>query len=90
MENAKLPNNRQLAEKQLKQLNQLSTKLDLQSKYEEKLQKDLQYGYVVKVDSATEKERASFYLPHHPLPNENKPGKSGESPMHPVSSQVNL
>ena len=37
-ENAKLPNNRWLSEKQLKQLNKkLSTKPDLQSKYEETL-----------------------------------------------------
>ena len=75
-ENAKLPNNRWLAEKQLKQLNKkLSTKSDLQSKYEETLQKDLQNGYVVKVDPATDKETACSYLPHHPVSNENKPGK---------------
>ena len=75
-ENAKLPNNRWLAEKQLKQLNKkLSTKPDLQSKYEETLQKDLQNGYVVKVDPATDKETACSYLPHHPVSNENKPGK---------------
>ena len=77
-ENAKLPNNRWLAEKQLKQLNKkLSTKPDLQSKYEETLQKDLQNGYVVKVDPATDKETACSYLPYHPVSNENKPGKIG-------------
>ena len=74
-ENAKLPNNRWLAEKQLKQLNKkLSTKPDLQSMYEETLQKDPQNGYVVKVDPATDKETACSYLPHHPVSN-NKPGK---------------
>ena len=41
-ENAKLPKNRRLAEKQLKQFNKkLSTNPDLQSKYEGTLQKDL-------------------------------------------------
>ena len=89
-ENANLPNNRWLAEKQLKQLNKkLSTKPDLQNKYEETLQKDLQNGYVVKVDPATDKEPACSYLPNHPVSNE-KPQKSGKSQMHPVFFKVNL
>ena len=65
-----------VAEKQLKQLiKKLSTKPDLQSKCEETLQKDLQNGFVVKVDPATDKETARSYLPHYPVSNENKPGK---------------
>ena len=41
-ENANLPNNRWVAEKELKQLNKkLSSKPDLQNKYGEMLQKDL-------------------------------------------------
>ena len=43
--------------------------------YEETLQKDLQNGYVVKVDPATDKETACSYLRHHPVSDENKPGK---------------
>ena len=50
-------------------------------------QKDLQIGYVVKVDPTTDKGKACSYLPHHPVSNENI-GKSGESPMHPVFSKV--
>ena len=75
-ENAKLPNNRWLAEKQLKQLKaKLSTKPVLREKYEETLQKDLQNGYVVKIDPCTDNTKSVSYLPHHPVSNENKPGK---------------
>ena len=75
-ENAKLPNNRWLAEKQLKQLKaKLSTKTVLGEKYEETLQKDLQNGYVVKIDPCTDNTKSVSYLPHHPVSNENKPGK---------------
>ena len=65
-----------LTEKLLKQLNKkLCTKPDLQNKYEETLQKDLQNCYVVKVDPATDKETTCSYLPHLPVSNKNKPGK---------------
>ena len=75
-ENAKLPNNRWLAEKQLKQLKaKLSIKPVLREKYEETLQKDLQNGYVVKIDPCTDNTKSVSYLPHHPVSNENKPGK---------------
>ena len=55
--------------KQTKQsIKKLSTKQDLQNKYEETPQKDLQNGYVVKVDPATDKEPACSYLPQmHPV-----------------------
>ena len=75
-ENAKSPNNRWLAEKQFKQLKaKLSTKPVLREKYEETLQKDLQNGYVVKIDPRTDNTKSVFYLPHNPVSNENKPGK---------------
>ena len=76
-ENADLPNNRCLAEKQLHQLNnKLSNNPELKQKYEETLEKDLQNGYVTKINQIKEQtdEKTSF-LPHHPVTNENKPGK---------------
>ena len=55
----KVPNNRCLAEKQLKQLKaQLSTKPVLKEKYEETLQKYLQNGYFVNIGPCT--DRVSF------------------------------
>ena len=49
-ENADLPNNRWLAEKQLHQLNnKLSNNSELKQKYKETLEKDLQNGYVTKL-----------------------------------------
>ena len=75
-ENANLPKNRWLAEKELKQLNKmLSTKPDLQNKYDETLKKDLQIDSVVKVDPATDIEPACSYLFQHPVSNDNTPGK---------------
>ena len=75
-ENAKLPKKRWLTEKQLKQLKaKLSTKPVLREKYEETLQRDLQNGYVVKIDPCTDNTKSVSYLPHHPVSNENKPGK---------------
>ena len=75
-ENAKMPNNNWLAEKQLKQLKtKLSKKPVLREKYEENLQKDLQTGYVVKIDPCTENTKSVSYRPHHSVSNKNKPGK---------------
>ena len=75
-ENATLPTNRWLTEKQLQQLKaKLSTKPVLREKYEETLEKDLQNGYVVKSDPCTDNTLSVSYLPHHPVSNENKPGK---------------
>ena len=88
-ENAKLPNNRWLAEKQLKQLNKkLSTKPDLQRKYEETLQKGLQNGYVVKVDPATDNKQHVLIFLIIPFQMKTNLEKSGESPMHPVFFKV--
>ena len=53
-ENSKLPKNRWIAEKQLKQLKaRFSTKPVSKEKYKETLQKYLQNGYVVKIDPCT-------------------------------------
>ena len=44
--------------------------------YEETLEKDLLNGYVAKVYSDTEdSDSIASFLPHHPVTNENKPGK---------------
>ena len=52
----KLPNNRWLTEKQLKQLKApLSAKPVLKEKYEETLQKYLQNGYIVKIGPCTDR-----------------------------------
>ena len=71
-----LPNNRWLALKQLDQLDQkLSKNPILKEKYQATLDADLEKGYVVKVhDSESLTDNVSF-LPHHPVTNENKPGK---------------
>ena len=76
-ENADLPNNRWLAETQLYQLNkQLSNNLELKQKYEETLEKDLKNGYVKKINQIKEQpDEKILFLPHHPVTNENKPGK---------------
>ena len=76
-ENADLPNNIWLAEKQLYQLNKkFSKNPELEQKDEETLEKDLKSGYVKKTIQVKEQpdEKISF-LPHHPVTNENKPGK---------------
>ncbi|XP_075241658.1 uncharacterized protein LOC142336633 [Convolutriloba macropyga] len=71
-----LPNNRCLALKQLDQLDQkLSKNPILNEKYQATLDAVLEKGYVVKVhDSESLTDNVSF-LPHHPVTNENKPGK---------------
>ena len=75
-DHAKLPNNRWLAEKLLKQLKaKLSTKQVLKEKYKDTLQKDLQKGYVVKIDPCTDNIKSFSYLPLHTVSNENQPGK---------------
>ena len=76
-ENAKLPNNRWLAEKQFYQLNdKLSKNAQLNQMYEETLEKDLLNGYVTKVEPDTEDlDSIASFPPHHPVTNENKPGK---------------
>ena len=76
-ENAKLPNNRWLAEKQLYQLNdKISKNAQLKQMYEETLEKDLLNGYVTKIDPYTEElDLIASFLPHNPVTNENKPGK---------------
>ena len=48
----------------------------LKQMYEETLEKDLLTGYVAKNDSDTEdSDSIASFLPHHPVTNENKPGK---------------
>ena len=71
-----LPNNRWLALKQLDQLDQKFSKNPiLKEKYQATLDADLKKGYVDKVhDSESLTDNVSF-LPHHPVTNENKPGK---------------
>ena len=54
----------------------LSKNPQLKQLYEETLEKDLLNGYVAKVDSDTEdSDSIASLLPHHPVTNENKPGK---------------
>ena len=67
-----------LAEKQLHQLNnKLSNNPELKQKYEETLEKDLQNGYVTKINQIKEQAEEKTSFLHHPSPvtNENKPGK---------------
>ena len=76
-EEAKLPNNRFLAQKQIKQLKaefRISHEAVLKT-YEETLRKDLQNGYVVKIDPGTDDKKFASFIPHHPVSNESKPEK---------------
>ena len=57
--------------------------------YEETLQKDLQNGYVVKVDPATAKKQHVLIFVIIPFQMKTNPEKSGESPMHSVFFKVN-
>ena len=70
-ENADLPNNIWLAEKQLHQLNnKLSNNPELKQKYEETLEKDLQNGYVTKINQIKKQpDKKTSFLPHHPVTN---------------------
>ncbi|XP_075253227.1 uncharacterized protein LOC142345029 [Convolutriloba macropyga] len=75
-EGAFLPNNRWLALKQLDQLDQkLSKNPILKEKYKATLDADLEKGYVVKVHESESLTDNVSFLPHHPVTNENKPGK---------------
>ena len=45
-------------------------------KNEETLEKDLKNGYVKKINQIKEQpDKKNWFLPHHPVTNENKPGK---------------
>ena len=72
-ENADLPNNRWLAEKQLHQLNnKLSNNPELKQKYEETLKKELQNGHFRKINRIKEQpDEKNLFPPHHPVTNES-------------------
>ena len=72
-----LPNNKWVAQKQLSSLEiKLARKPQLGSLYEACIATDIQKGYVsVLPDSEANREDA-WYLPHHPVTNVNKPGKT--------------
>ena len=78
-DNTKLPNNYFFSLVQLKSLEKRSAKNeDRREKYTSNIKEDLNKGYVIelpdahKVESRSDKE---WYLPHHPVVNQNKPGK---------------
>lgn len=74
-ENTVLPNNLTLAHVRLQHLRRkLSHDPDLHEKYTETVSDYIDKGYARMVDSADNKG-AVWYLPHHPVINENKPGK---------------
>ena len=73
--NVDLPNNRWVAERQLRTLEQrLQKDPTLKEQYKKTIDDDLAKGYIVEVPTvdATLKK---WYLPHHPVTNVNKPGK---------------
>ena len=71
-----LPNNRWLALKQLDQLDPKLSKIPiLKEKCQATLDADLEKGYVVKVHVSESLTDNVSFLPHHPVTNENKPGK---------------
>ena len=55
----------------------LSTKPVLKEKMKRLCKKDFQNGYAVKIDPCTDNTQFVYYLLHHPVSNENKPGKIG-------------
>ncbi|XP_063728597.1 uncharacterized protein LOC134856162 [Symsagittifera roscoffensis] len=75
-EDTDLPNNRWLAEKQLNSLEfRLKSKPDLREKYRATVITDLEKGFVTKIDAKHDTAIKSWYLPHHPVTNVNKPDK---------------
>jgi len=76
--NPTLPNNRILAEARLKHLKvRLQHDSELLVKYRKVMDDYLAKGYAVKLteEEAKKSEPKTWYLPHHPVSNPNKPGK---------------
>ena len=72
----KLPNNRIVADLQLKTLQKLLHKdHHLKNFYHETVDSDVAKGYNTDVFTESEKAAKAWFLPHHPVTNINKPGK---------------
>ncbi|XP_053392148.1 uncharacterized protein LOC128554860 [Mercenaria mercenaria] len=76
-ENASLPNNIALAQVRLQQLKRkLSRDPELHKMYTTSLNDYVEKGYAEEVKDGLENiSRRTWYLPHHPVTNVNKPGK---------------
>lgn len=75
-ENTFLPNNRALAHARLQQLKRkLSRDSTLHQKYTETVNVYIAKGYAKEVNHMDTDSKRTWYLPHHPVINVNKPGK---------------
>ena len=71
-----LPNNREMVEKRLEGLKRrLWRNPQLKSRYFEVMQRNIDLGYVERLEKPTHHERI-WYLPHHPVVNPKKPEKT--------------
>ena len=73
--NAYLANNVKLAESRLKSLMSSLKKSGMFDKYDAEIKSLLQKGYAEPVPSSCNDSEKIWYLPHHAVTNENKPGK---------------
>ena len=72
----KLPNNLSLAHARLQQLHRkLSRDSNLHEMYTATMNDYINKGYAKEVKDDTSRPERVWYLPHHPVTNENKPGK---------------
>jgi hypothetical protein len=74
----KLPNNLALAHARLNQLkNKLSRDRELHTMYTATVDDYIEKGYAKRLENENKDDstRSVWYLPHHPVQNENKPGK---------------
>lgn len=71
------PDNRFLAEKRLNSLNHKLRSMNLFEKYEQNIRTFLQQGYAEQVPDSELRlmDGSVWYLPHHPVLNDKKPGK---------------
>ena len=74
-----LPNNYRMAERRLNTLSQRFRKIpDLFAKYSKNINEYLEKGYARHIDENDDNKKESkqtWYFPHHPVTNPNKPGK---------------
>ncbi|CAG2254338.1 unnamed protein product [Mytilus edulis] len=77
-ENVKLPKNLPLAHARLNQLHRkLSHDPKLHEMYTATVSDYIQKGYAKEVTDVSNESSHIWYLPHHPVTNEHKPGKLG-------------
>ncbi|MBM6549261.1 hypothetical protein, partial [Streptococcus dysgalactiae] len=71
-----IPNNKDMVEKRLQYLKRRLQRVPhLKAKYVEVMQRNIELGYIEKVDEPVNHGQRLWYLPHHPVINPKKPDK---------------